>query len=249
MPRYTRDELIVQGLELSGSPTLLQHDVPNGIVRQDAFSIRWLQNALDMCYRKYPFSSTILTASMSLGIGSNELVLSADNTKFLPTDFILDVRDGLIVQISNQEYRMQRISYQYYLNYRIQNTNNNNSTRTYCYTIVGNKILVWPMVNVGLNITLHYYALPAVLQSNDYPDFPDEWVLVEYVRLKALEWTRSLDLGTAERFMTEALAKLRASGLLHDSEYDVVPIKNNQVFLNDNIYNRYSWMGPPVGSA
>lgn len=248
MPRYTRDELIVQGIELSGSPTLIQHDIPNGIVDQNAFSIRWLQNAIDMCHRKYPFSSTIATAQMLLAANTDYMVLASDTSKFLPDDFIIDVRDGCLVQYNNQQYRMKRLSYQYLLNYQL-GTQNATTTRTFCYSINAKKIMVSPLISSPLTIILHYYQLPATIQANEYPDFPDEWCLIEYVRLKALEWTRSLDLGTAERFLEDALGKFRASGLLHDSEYDVIPIENNQVYADSNILNRNSWMGPPVGFA
>lgn len=246
--RYTRDEILAQGLELCSSPTLIQHDIPNGIVQQNAYCIKWLQNALDMFYRKYPFSSTISTVALSLAAGQNYLTLTSDITKYLPDNFIIDVRNGILVSYNGQFYRLKRLSFQYLLNYQLS-TQNATVSQTFCYSIVSGRILISPIVNVPMSLSMYYYALPTELQPQDHVDFPDEWCLIEFIRLKGLEWTRSIDVGTAEKYLQNALGDLRAAGLIHDSEYDTIPIENNQVYIDSNILQRNSWMGPPVGFA
>ncbi len=246
--RYVRDEILSQGIELSASPTVIAHDMPGGVIDGNAYSIKWLQNALDMFHRKYPFASDIHTAAMTIQGSNADVLLASPNTLlpgdsiYLPDNFILDVRNGLICTIGTQSYRLKRKSFQYWLNYSLSfQTLTQASTTAYC--IVNEKIKVAPLLTEPVSATLYYYALPALLGPKSHVPFPDEFVLIEFIRLKALEWTRSLEPGTSQMYLTKQLAGLRASGLLNEPEYeDGIPLENNQVLNDGTAFSRTAWM-------
>jgi hypothetical protein len=243
MSRYTRDEIISQGLDLAHSPTVTTHDAPGGIIQQNAWSIKWLQNALDFFHRKYPFASDILDVSITIQANSVDAVLTSNTSLFLPLDFVLDVRDG--IDVFDQNGRFYPIYRRDYRTWRVLNQTSQgfSGTRANIYTILNNRIKVLPLLSESRVATLHYYALPPVLKNDDVPSFPDEWVLVEFVRLKCLEWVRSLEPGTAHMYLTRQLAGLRASGLLHEPENESgIPVYNNQTIL-DGEADRNAWMG------
>jgi len=242
--RYTRDEIIIQGIELSSSPTLLKHDMPGGVVASDAYAIKWLQNALDMFHRKYPFSSDVQNVSMYIGANTTDMVLASDHSLYKPNDFIIDVRNGVICTINTQSYRLERKAFQSWLQFSLVNQRAV-TKRPNIYTIINNRFKIAPVVSEPLLATLWYYALAPALEPDDAVNFPDEWSLIEFIRLKALEWVRSIEIGTAQVYMQKELARLRSSGLLNESEYEVMPLENNQVFIEGvGADYRNSWMGP-----
>ncbi len=251
MSRYVRDEIISQGLELASSPTLSNHDMPLGVIDPNAYSIKWLQNALDMFYRKYPFASTVQKVNMTIQAGVEDLVVTSDTTRYLPTDFIIDCRDGLLASFGDggnlQQYRLQKQSFQYWLDQTL-NVQRISTNRAGFYTIINRRIKITPNVIENTAAGLWYYALPVAVGPLDQPDFPDEWTLIEFLRLKALEWSRAVEPGIAQVYMTKELSRFQSAGLLQDSEYESVPIRNNQVFNDQTYIQRNSWMGPPVGS-
>src|SRR5437773_6888318 len=97
--RYTRDEILIQGIELASSPVIVAHDMPTGTIDINAYSIKWLQNAMDMFHKRYPFSTDVTSTSLTIPAGSSDAYLTATPSKYLPTNFILDVRDGLLATI------------------------------------------------------------------------------------------------------------------------------------------------------
>ena len=237
--RYTRDEIIVQGIELAIVPQLVTHDIPGGLVDPNAFAIKWLQNALDTFHRKFPFSSDVFPVDMTIRANNTDLVLTSDITKYLPTDFMLDVRNGVLASLGTRQYRLKRESFQYWLSYQLA-TQGSPVTQPTCYTIIQNRIKVLPLVTANMPATLWYYAVPAPLQALDKPNFPDEWSLIEFIRLKCLEFVRFIDLGTAHTYLHSEIARLKANGLINDTEYDTIPLENNQT-----VYRRgyAGWMG------
>ena len=197
-----------------------------------------------MFHRKYPFASDIQNVAVTVQGNNTDLVLASDNTKYLPADFMLDVRDGIVITISNRTFRLKRKSFQYWLSIynAFLNTTTANLSSGGVYTIINNMFKVAPLITAAQAATLWYYALPAVMTASSIPNFPDDWTLIEFVRLKALEWTRGIDVGVAQIYMQKELARLKSSGLLNDAEYDTIPLENNQVV--PNTVNRNSWMGP-----
>jgi len=174
MARYARDEIISQGLELASSPTLSQHDMPNGIIDPNAYSIKWLQNALDMFYRKYPFASTVQSVDMLIRANETDVVLVSDNAVYLPSDFIIEVRDGILASFGQggnlQQYRLQKRSFQYWLDQTL-NVQRISTNRAGFYTIVNRRIKITPMVTENALAVMWYYALPTALTPTDQPDF------------------------------------------------------------------------------
>lgn len=243
MGRYTRDEVLLQGLDLAASPIVSKHDAPGGVISPDAYSIKWLQNALDYFHRKFPFANDIVEdLPMIVQPNTGILVLASDPTKYLPTDFILDVRNGIFIQDGTSRYRIVRKDFQRRMQGKMNYQGVTNNTQVFLYTLVNNKILTLPVVTESKQAFLNYYALPPVLEAEDNCNFPDEFVLIEFIRIKTLEWSKVEKVGTAQLYLQSQLGALRASGLLHDPEYnDAIPIENNQVVLGSGDYT--SWMG------
>src|SRR6266446_2656558 len=188
--RYTRDEIIVQGLELADCGTLNQHDMPGGLVSPTAHSVKWLQNAMDMFHRKYPFATDIQDISITIPVGNLNSYLTSTPSLYLPSDFIIDVRDGIDIVTNNSTYSLKRLSYQYWRKFQVQ-SQISNSPRY--YSIVSGKIKVLPLLSVSTPATLHYYALAPAFKAEDKINFPDEWSLIEFIKLKALEHVRFID--------------------------------------------------------
>jgi len=238
--RYDRDELIAQGLDLAASPTLVAHDMPGGTVDPEAYAIQWLQNALDMFHMRFPFSADVASVGVTFRAGNPDVILSDGTNMYLPSNWIVDVRNGLLMQQSpTQSYRLRRTSFQSWLD---RSTLSPSGLSAGAYCVAQNRLKIVPTVPTQMSGTLWYYALPAPLDAHDSPNFPDPWVLIEFVRFKALEWTRSADPGTAQAYMQRQLASLRATGLLNEPEYDVVPLENNQAW-RDQTASPYAWMG------
>jgi len=239
---YTRDEILTQGLDLASSPTVDAHDRPGGVIQENAYSIKWLQNALDMYHKRYPFSTDVTSVAIAMPGGSTDVVLASDSTKYVPTDFMIAVRNGLIVNVAGQLLRVRETSFQYWLNF--YNTFINSPAQwPMRYTFINSRLKIAPLLSASQAGTLWYYKQPAKLEADSEPSFPDEWTLIEFVRLKAQEWTRSIDPGTAQMYMQKELGRLRSAGLLHNTEYDSIPIENNQAFTDTMIGNNYAWMG------
>ena len=252
MPRYTRDEIISQGLDLAQSATVDKIDRPGGgTISPNAMSIKWLQNALDMLHRKYPFSGDVQDIPVTIHAGSADLTVVSTG-RYLPLDWMLDVRDGVVINIPQGSTprlsRLKRRGFQYWLNIYNQSlsTTLRQPNAEAAYTVINQRIKVAPLFNADTPATLWYYALPAVVGPDEYPQFPDEWSLIEFVRLKALEWVdrRSEMVGIAQTYLTKELARFKAEGLLNQTEYeDGVPIENNQTFMDRSVIDRNSWMG------
>jgi hypothetical protein len=240
--RYVRDEILSQGLDLASSPTVDAHDRPGGVIQSNAYCIRWLQNALDMFHSRYPFSMDVTSVNMAMIPNEPALRLATDYGLYLPTDFVLDVRNGLLVNLGSRLARVRQYSFQRWLD--ISNTYSGNpQTYPLAYTLIKNQIKIAPLVTSTITASLWYYAQPAILEADSVVPFPDEWTLIEFIRLKAREWTNSIDVGIAQQYMQKELGRLRSAGLLHNSEYDSIPLENNQVFTDSMIGNSYSWMG------
>ncbi len=242
--RYTRDEIISQGLDLAGCSSVSQHDMPGGVVDPNAHAIKWLQNSLDMFHRKYPFSTDIQDIALTLPANSVDSYLTGITpTTYLPSNFILDVRNGIEATLDSRTYRLRRKSYQYWLEYKL-GTQNRVVRGALYYTIVNKRIKVLPLLSEAQSAILHYYALPELLKAEDTVSFPDEWSLIEFVRLKALEYVRAIEPGTAQGYLMKQLSGLRSSGLLNEPEYeDAIPIEDS---MEVSRVDRNSWMGPAV---
>jgi hypothetical protein len=250
--RYSRDEILLQALDLAHAPTVTTHDIVGNTIQPQAWSIKWLQSALDFLHRMYPFSSGIAEVDLMIPANTDYALLATPPidlraSLYLPSDFILDVRNGIFVTPSNSsvQYNLGRVDYQRWLGAKLA-YQNGVSPNPVCYSIAQKRYKILPAPSETLQATAHYFALPPEPGPEDDVEFPDEFTLIEYVKLKAQEWSRSRDVppGTAQKYLIFQLANLRASGLLNEAEYDGgIPLENNQAIPENNLLTRNAWMG------
>ena len=244
--RYCRDELILIALNMAMLSNLTIHEAPDNIVLPTAFSIKWLQEILDFWYHMVPFSATITSATLNC---------TADNdTITLPSDFILDVRNGYATETipgdSKSKGRRLRLPFQKFLNRKYFYQKQTNVLYPHYYCIVdadstGNQLMkVSPTPTVNVNGELWYYQLPAIMEAADKPLFPNDYVCIEYLRIRSLEWAHVYDPGTAHKFCEKIVAGMRAAGLMNEPEDDEVPF-DPTTFRNTRGMgvNSYGWMG------
>src|SRR6266446_3306877 len=113
--RYTRDEILIQGIELAQTQAIAAHDMPGDTISLNAYSIKWLQNAMDMFHKRYPFSTDVTSTSITIPAGNTDAYLTSDATKYLPLNFILDVKDGVLASVGGKNIRVYRKSFQTWL--------------------------------------------------------------------------------------------------------------------------------------
>lgn len=238
--RLTRDELIIRGLSMAVVPNLEHHDLPHGVVEPDAFSLQWLQEILDFWYHMVPFSSSVTTVDLNAVANSDSITL--------PVDFILDVRNGYLVQTvigDNTSFkRTTRVPLQKWVNRQLAYQSYNDVEFPYFYMIQGRTLRITPTPAISTVGKLWYYQLPDELESNEKPSFPNDYVITEYIRIRALEWVGRYEPGTAQKFCDSLVGKMKSAGLMNEPEDDEIPFdtitfrgKGNQV------QSTYSWMG------
>ena len=247
--RYVRDELIIKALDMAQVPNLNSHDIPGNVVQQDAYAIGWIQDIIDFWYHMVPFSSTVTNVSLNCVANSDQITL--------PSDFILDVRNGYLVETvpstTTSMKRVIRVPLQKWLNRQVVFQNPANTVNhPYFYVVQGKtaaglqllKVTPTPTINtVG---TLWYYQLPPILDANDKPTFPNDYCIVEYVRIRALEWCRAYDPGTSQKFCDKIVAGMKANGLMNEPEDDELPFDQLQYrkTIDYRTAYTYGWMGP-----
>ncbi len=244
--RYTRDQIIVKALEMALLPNLEVNDAPNGVVMPGAFSINWLQDIIDFWYHIVPFSTTITKAT--LNSTANVSTIS------LPSDFIVDVRNGYLVQTivgDSQSYvRTRRLSLQKFITRQLgwQRTSIQ-VLYPVCYSIaavdaLGKQVMnITPTPTVSTLGQLWYYALPTELQADDIPPFPAARIMIEYLFIRAREWAGIMNPGSAQGYCDKLLASAKAGGLLNEPEDDEVPM-DEDVYRHSASTHTYAWMGP-----
>lgn len=246
--RYVRDQLVLIALDMAQLPNLTVHDAPNGVVQQHAFAIQWLQDILDYWYHMCPFSATVVKQPMSLTANTD--------TVTLPDDFILDVRNGLLVQTTpgdNTSYRRRfRVPLQKFINRQVvyQKSTHINYPDFYCVVGDDGNIMtqhqtmkVTPTPSINTQCQLWYYQLPAVLKANQKPKFPNDYCCVEYLRIRAHEWQGLYEPGTAQKFCDKIVSSMKASGLFNEPEDDEIPFDEQSYRKTDSNGNPFSWMG------
>jgi len=228
--RHTRDEIINRGLDLADSAALDQHDRPAGVVDSGAFSINWLQDVIDMFAKEFPFSATISPTPDTVTFSAGASTFSA------PSLMIKDYRNGIL--LANNAGRLQRKSLDVLLNVR---TGSGARGKPLIYALAGSTFHFRPEADVEYTGTLWSYKLPSVLASSTVPDFPDESILVDYIWLKAQEWHRLVQAGTAYNFARDQIKKLIAAGVGNEAEPDDIPYDSDFAGPFDQDPN--AWMG------
>lgn len=227
------------------------HDMPNGVVQQDAFAVQWLQDILDFWYHMVPFSATVKSVTLNCVANQNYVTL--------PSDFILDVRNGYTVQKTPGDNttlrRTIRVPLQKFINRRLLYQTSTNVNYPYFYCVQGDdgvtatqyqRMQVTPTPNIATVGQLWYYSLPAVLASDEKPKFPNDYVCIEYIRIRALEWSRIFEPGTAQKFCDKVVSSMRAAGLMNEPEDDEIPFDDLtwRKKSTGSVYGTtYAWMG------
>ena len=236
MNRLTRDEIIHRALDMADSPSLDQRERPGdgGMLIANAMSLGWLQEGIDYFTRKFPWGGTIAYTPITYAA-----------TLTLPTDYTLDVRNGyriLSAQNSQAGGRLARKSLQFYLSC--------NPTATGCpaiYVIRGSTVMIWPTPDRTYSGDFWYYQLPAPLTAGEIPAWPDDFVLIEYVRLRAKEWTGEVPPGGALEYAHTITAGLIKQGLGVEPESDTFALDSTVYSRQGNdVSDPNTWMGLPV---
>lgn len=245
--RHTRDKLIYTALNIAQLDNLTVHDCPHGVVQPSAFSLQWLQDILDFWYHMVPFSATVVKAQLNAVANVDYIVL--------PEDFILDVRHGYIVETNPGDtlsmQRRLRLTFQKFLSRSIHNQRSTDVKAPSYYCVNGRSaedrqlLRITPTPNIATVGSIWYYQMPALLNAGDKPAFPSDYVIVEYIRIRALEWARILDPGTAVNFCEKIVKAMRANGLMNEPEDDEITMDETRypVYTDDGL-SRNSWMGP-----
>lgn len=230
--RLNRDQILVRGLDMVDSPSLDTKDRPSGAIIAGALSVGWLQDALDLFHNEFPWAGTVK---------STAITLDTTGLVSVPADFILDVRNGITLPAPNQR-RLARLPLQKLISYQLADTT---AGVPRGYTVTEPDLRIFPMPDKSYSATLWYYALPTVLSANTLPKFPSDWVLVEYVRLRGLEWLQKIAPGSAMAYAREQIAALRKSGLAGEPEDDEIPLDPLR-FRPAGPSAPWDWMGKTV---
>lgn len=198
-------------------PTLNLLDVSNGnpvtgTINAAATSAAWLQNIVNYFLSFFPTAGNATSTSVTYTAGST--------TVAQPADFILDLRDGLIITVNTTQRRLKRRG----LQDLIARSLNQNAGAPSAYAVQGANLLVAPTPDITYAGTLWYWQRPAALSGSDVPVFPSDLVLVEYVRIMALEWIRALPPNAALSYADAQIVKMRKAGLGFESEHDTIPM-------------------------
>lgn len=245
--RYTRDQLIKIALEQVQLPNLEIHEMPDGAVLPSAFSIQWLQDIIDFWHHMVPFSATVTSTTLNCTINQD--------TVTLPSDFIIDVRDGYLAERipgnSRTKARTKRLPFQAFLNRKLhyQNTQNILYPGYYCVidrdaTTNRQKMLVAPTPTVNVNGTLWYYQLPSMLTADQMPVVPNDYVCIQYLKIRMLEFVGKYEPGTAQKFCDKLMASCKAAGLLNEPEDNELPFDTTNYSKGPDYQTGYAWMGP-----
>lgn len=247
--RYTRDELIIIALDQAMVPSLQIHECPNGVVQPDAFAIQWLQDIIDFWYHLVPFSATVKKVSLNCVANSDTILL--------PTDFIVDVRNGFVVQTvpgNLQSFRRRlRLPLQKFISYQLsyQSQGANVLFPNY-YSINGDDnvvftqrqtMLVTPTPTIATVGHLWYYALPLKLEANHFVKMPNDYACIEYVKIRAWEWIGKYNPGTAQQFCDKIVATMKSAGLMNEPEDDEMGFDELTYKRGGYDGTSYHWMG------
>ena len=239
MNRLTRDQIITRALDMTDSPTLDAKERPDGVTITGTLATGWLQDGLDYFHNRFPFATDVKIATITWVTGQTFYSL--------PTDYIIDFADGIV--LSNSDGRMVRKGLGFLLNIAIDQSQQWGKPGFYTIT---SSILVRPAPSAqwsGKTATFYYYAMPAILGASDVPHFPSDLILVRYVYLRGLEWTRAVAPGTADQYALQVVGDLQKQGIGNEAEDSQIPF-DRQAFPGNRIgSDPNSWMGTPVVSG
>lgn len=240
--RLRRDDILSQALDMVDSSAVDEKCRPGGVFPANAMCIGWLQTALDLFHRAFPWKGTTTSTAITLTAAAGSLTA--------PTDFVLDMRDGLVISHADPEtrVRLRRASQTDLVDYDVAH---GTGTTTYTvprwYVVRDDVFTVRPIPDRAYTGTLWYYKLPVALAPNGIPAFPDDWTLVEYVRLRGKEWIGEVPAGAAMEYANGVIGKLQSAGLGPEAE-------NQRLDLDPTMFHRsgatsgnaWDWLGSTV---
>lgn len=237
--RDTRDTIILKALDMVNLPNLKNGEAPGGVVKQGSMCIDWLQDIIDFWYHMSPFSATVRATTLNCVAGQPYVAL--------PQDFILDVRNGYLVRRIPTDMlsyaRIIRVSVQKFINRKLSHQRSSNMNYPYFYCIHDYDTVnqcqlmqITPTPSIATQGILYHYSLPAPLKAGDKPRFPNDYVCIEYMRIRALEWANLMEPGTAQKFCDKVVSGMRAQGLLNEPEDTEIPF-DDLTFIRESAYN------------
>ena len=235
--RLTRDQVLAQALDMADLPELDNLDRPAGTILSTARSIPWLQRCLDLLHQEFPWAGTIASTPGTL--------TTLNTTNFAPADFILDVRDGLLLDLGGATKRTLRRSFQQILSIQTLHDQGGSPAtgqpNSYCFLGRNLRLDITPETG-GFPYTLWYYQMPAVLAATDVPNFPSDHVLIDYVYMRAREWAARLPMGSAWKYLREVeIPAIRMTGLGQEPEDNIIPL--DPIRFRGVSRSPWDWMG------
>lgn len=237
MNRLTRDAILNRALDLLDSARLNEKDrggEDSTTILASALSIGWLQDSLDLAINLYPLQGTIKSEPYTFTRGVTEYAL--------PSRYIIDYRDGLI--LGGDKGRMQRRGFAAMLNLAVSE---GSYGKPKWYTVKNNLLLIRPAPNETYTGTLYFYQLPTALTANEVPNFPSDFMLVEYVKMRGLEWLREIPQDSANKYLVMTMAQLLKAGLGQEAEEDQINPDRDAFPGEPAFLDSSRWMGS-VGS-
>lgn len=245
MNRLSRDEILHRGLTLADIPSLDQHDRPRGVIVEGAYSIAWLQDGLDLAHHLWPTAGLLKQLTIAFVVGQQIYSLASDHVE--------DKRDGLIlspgtsgVSVSGQAFRTNLEEL-----IRLQSQAQSNPTQfrnvPTRYVCIPPDLYTWPIPDRAYGGTLWYYSLPTIMTDGaKVPTFPSDFVLVEYVRLRAQEHSHLLEPGVSIAYMKKAIGDLHTAGLGNEAEIQGPVPLDRKTFGRMREIQPGDWMGDTV---
>jgi len=221
----SRDAILIQALDMADLPELNQHDRPAGTIASTAFSINWLQRAVDEVLAEFPWGGQVTTAALT--------ITGANTANAAPADMLKEVREGVQLQItSNSVKTLIKRNLQDIIRFQAKSNVNGTNPPTgqpvfYCFT---NRILRLDKVpDQTYTGTLWYYQYQAALTTSTVPLIPSDHALVEFVFLRALEYGRKIPPGSAMKMLREVeIPAIRTSDLGQEPESDHIELDRTQ---------------------
>lgn len=234
--RLTRDQILNRALDLLDSVRLNEIDRAGStgpsatITDPGALSIGWLQDLLDLAHNLYPLQGTIKTQSYTFTQGVTSYAA--------PSDYIVDYRNGFV--LSDNKGRLRKRGLDYLLGLP---TGTSFQARPELYSIVNNNLEIRPAPDQTYTATLYYYGLPTALAGATVPKFPSDFLLVECLRQRGLEWLREADPGTSFKYLQASLSALVKAGLGQEAEEDQVNVDRRYFPGDPGAIDDSGWMG------
>ena len=220
--RRTRDQILIEALDLADLPELDQHDRPSATIASTAFSIQWLQRCLDVMSQEFPWASEVTSTTGSLTTLNQDLGL---------TDFILDVRGGFLIKDGGSTIPLIRRNFQDIMLYQTKNDAGGTpiTGRPRLYNFTGTTVRLNVTPDKTYTFVLWYYAMPSVLAASTIPTFPSDHICIEYIFWRAMEWARKAAPGAAMKYLREVeMPAYRSAGLNQEPESDHIPLDELQ---------------------